>query len=63
MKIEQWSIDRIKPYEKNPRRNDKAVAAVKLGMEKVPVHPAGRCVNFTLAGPPTLDTLAIVSAR
>lgn len=28
MKIEQWDIDRIKPYEKNPRRNDKAVQAV-----------------------------------
>ena len=28
MKIEQWDIGRIKPYEKNPRRNDKAVAAV-----------------------------------
>jgi len=26
--IEQWDIDRIKPYEKNPRRNDKAVQAV-----------------------------------
>ena len=28
MKIEQWDIDCIKPYEKNPRRNDKAVHAV-----------------------------------
>ena len=28
MKIEQWEIDRVKPYEKNPRRNDKAVTAV-----------------------------------
>lgn len=28
MKIEQWKIDRIKPYEKNPRQNEKAVAAV-----------------------------------
>lgn len=28
MKIEQWDIDRVRPYEKNPRRNDKAVAAV-----------------------------------
>ncbi|HNQ22472.1 MAG TPA: ParB N-terminal domain-containing protein [Phycisphaerae bacterium] len=28
MNIEQWDIDRIKPYEKNPRRNDKAVQAV-----------------------------------
>ena len=28
MKIEQWDIDRIKPYDKNPRRNDKAVQAV-----------------------------------
>lgn len=28
MKIEQWEIDRVRPYEKNPRRNDKAVQAV-----------------------------------
>lgn len=28
MKTEQWDIERIKPYEKNPRRNDKAVQAV-----------------------------------
>ncbi|HEV56476.1 MAG TPA: hypothetical protein ENN87_03140 [Phycisphaerales bacterium] len=72
MKIEQWNIDRIRPYEKNPRRNDKAVqavadsikefgfrqpivvdgdgvivvghtrykAALKLGLEKAPVHVA-----------------------
>ncbi len=28
MKIELWKLDRIKPYEKNPRQNDKAVDAV-----------------------------------
>ena len=28
MKIEQWEIERVKPYDKNPRRNDKAVEAV-----------------------------------
>ena len=28
MKVEQWDIERVKPYEKNPRRNDKAVQAV-----------------------------------
>jgi ParB-like chromosome segregation protein Spo0J len=28
MQIEMWEIDRVKPYEKNPRRNDKAVDAV-----------------------------------
>jgi len=28
MKIEQWDIGKVKPYEKNPRRNDKAVEAV-----------------------------------
>ena len=28
MKIEQWEIGRVKPYDKNPRRNDKAVEAV-----------------------------------
>lgn len=28
MQVEMWSLDRIKPYEKNPRINDDAVAAV-----------------------------------
>jgi len=28
VKIEQWDIDRVRPYEKNPRRNDKAVQTV-----------------------------------
>jgi DNA modification methylase len=72
MKIELWKLDRIRPYERNPRQNDKAVdavgrsireygfrqplvvdtegvivcghtrykAALKLGLEKVPVHVA-----------------------
>jgi len=72
MKIEIWPIDRIRPYENNPRINDQAVdavaaslrefgfrqpivvdddglivvghtrwkAAVKLGLEKIPVHVA-----------------------
>ncbi len=28
MQVEMWSLDRIKPYENNPRINDNAVAAV-----------------------------------
>ena len=28
MKIEYWDIEKVKPYDKNPRRNDKAVEAV-----------------------------------
>jgi DNA modification methylase len=28
MQIETWSIDRVVPYDKNPRKNDPAVAAV-----------------------------------
>ncbi len=28
MKIEMWDIEKVKPYDKNPRRNDKAVDAV-----------------------------------
>src|ERR1035437_7113951 len=34
MKIEQWEIDRVKPYEKNPRRNDKAVDAVAKSIQE-----------------------------
>ena len=72
MQIRQWKIEKVKPYERNPRRNDEAVnkvaasiqefgfrqpivvdsdgvivvghtrykAALKLGLEKVPVHVA-----------------------
>jgi ParB-like chromosome segregation protein Spo0J len=28
VKIEMWAIEKVKPYDKNPRRNDKAVEAV-----------------------------------
>ena len=70
MLVENWQIDRVKPYPNNPRRNAKAVdavadsirefgfrqpivvdeqgtvivghtrllAAIKLGLDKVPVH-------------------------
>ena len=34
MKVEQWEIDRVKPYDKNPRRNDKAVAAVAKSIQE-----------------------------
>jgi len=34
MNIELWDIDRIKPYEKNPRRNEKAVEAVAKSIEQ-----------------------------
>ena len=72
MKVALWKLDRVTPYEKNPRQNDAAVdavaesirqfgfrqpivvdaegvvvcghtrykAAVKLGLDKVPVHVA-----------------------
>jgi ParB-like chromosome segregation protein Spo0J len=34
MKVEQWEIDRIKPYPGNPRRNDKAVEAVAASIRE-----------------------------
>jgi len=34
MKVEQWKIGRVKPYEKNPRRNDKAVEAVMASIRE-----------------------------
>lgn len=27
MKVENWSIDKVEPYDKNPRNNDDAVEA------------------------------------
>jgi DNA modification methylase len=72
MKVERWKLERVKPYDRNPRNNDQAVdavaesirtfgfrqplvvdadgvivvghtrykAALKLGLEQVPVHVA-----------------------
>ncbi len=34
MQVEMWSLDRIKPYEKNPRINDDAVDAVIHSLNK-----------------------------
>ena len=28
LQIEMWTLDRVRPYENNPRNNDKAVDAV-----------------------------------
>ena len=33
MKIETWEIERVRPYEANPRRNDEAVEAVARSIE------------------------------
>ncbi|MCH7687854.1 MAG: ParB N-terminal domain-containing protein [Planctomycetes bacterium] len=34
MKVEQWKIDDVKPYEKNPRVNDSAVDAVAASIKE-----------------------------
>jgi ParB-like chromosome segregation protein Spo0J len=34
MNIEQWQIGRVKPYDRNPRRNDKAVEAVAKSIQE-----------------------------
>jgi len=34
MKTEQWNIDRVVPYEKNPRKNDGAVEAVAASIRE-----------------------------
>ena len=34
MKVQQWEIGRVKPYEKNPRINDKAVSAVAASLRE-----------------------------
>jgi len=34
MKTEQWNIDRVVPYEKNPRKNDGAVEAVAASIKE-----------------------------
>lgn len=34
MKIEWWPIERVKPYDRNPRRNDKGVKAIASSIEQ-----------------------------
>jgi hypothetical protein len=34
LRVEYWSIDRLKPYERNPRRNDKAVDRIRASIRE-----------------------------
>ena len=34
LQIEMWTLDRVRPYENNPRNNDKAVDAVAASIEE-----------------------------
>ena len=34
MNIEMWDIERVKPYDKNPRKNEKAVEAVARSIKE-----------------------------
>ena len=34
MKVENWKIERVKPYDRNPRQNDGAVDAVALSLDE-----------------------------
>ncbi|MCE5327045.1 MAG: ParB N-terminal domain-containing protein [Planctomycetaceae bacterium] len=58
MKIKQWNIDKIKPYDKNPRRNDKAVEAVANSLREfgfrqpIVVDSADVIMVGTLSGSP-----------
>lgn len=34
MKVENWSIDKVKPYQNNPRNNDDAVEATANSIQQ-----------------------------
>src|SRR4051812_47203634 len=34
LRIEYWPIDRLKPYERNPRKNDKAVSRMRASIRE-----------------------------
>jgi hypothetical protein len=38
MKIDLWSIERVKPYDRNPRQNDQAVEAVAASLTEFGWH-------------------------
>jgi len=33
MKIQMWTVDKVTPYKKNPRRNEEAVEKVALSLK------------------------------
>ena len=50
MQVEMWSLDRIKPYENNPRINDDAVDAVvqsinEFGLQHLSEFALVHCVD------------------
>jgi hypothetical protein len=49
--LEQWPIDRLRPYEHNPRKNDKAVNQIRASIREfgfaVPILTK-RCVSTCL---------------
>jgi len=34
LRVEYWPIERLKPYERNPRKNDKAVDQIRAGIRE-----------------------------
>ncbi len=43
LQIEMWTLDRIRPYENNPRNNDKAVDAVAASIKEFGFLAANCC--------------------
>ena len=52
MQIEQWPIGNVKPYDKNPRNNDEAVAAVAASLQE-----------FGFRQPIVVDTQGVIIAE
>ncbi len=34
LRVEYWSVDRLKPYERNPRKNDNAVDQIRTSIRE-----------------------------
>lgn len=51
MKVEYWNVDKVIPYENNPRNNDSAVSAVKSSIEE-----------FGFVNPILVDTDGVIVA-
>lgn len=46
MKVEDWPIDKVTPYEKNPRNNDGAVGATANSIKEFgPQQPSLFCCH------------------
>ena len=47
LQIEMWTLDRVRPYENNPRNNDDAIDAVAASIKEIGfAHRLARAIQL-----------------